>query len=193
MPAPADPSTSPIDWRALPDLPPRIWIVGHCGAGKSYVCAKLAQRMGVEPTHIDDIHWNPGWVESVPDDELRILDGITRRDAWVIDGNYGHLRDAYGRRADLFIWLDLPFAITFPRLVWRCVSRAFTGEEICNGNTESWRQTFLSPRHSMLWWAITSHRWRSRTLAADIPRSPHLRLRGRRAINAFLHRHAGTR
>jgi adenylate kinase family enzyme len=176
-----------LDWRRTTRLPAHIWIVGPCGGGKSLLADRLAARLGVEAIHLDEIHWNPGWIESAPEDEIRIVGELVERHdrGWIIDGNYDHIRAAHGRRADLFIWLDLPFLITFARLLWRCISRTFTREIICNGNRESLWETFCT-KQSILLWAIQTHRRRRRTLEEELQDRPRLRLRNRRAVESWL-------
>src|SRR4051812_3941900 len=100
-------------------LPPRIWIVGPPGAGKSSVADVLARRLGVEATHLDDLHWEPGWKERSSDDLARRVESALAAPAWVVDGNYlGALR-SFMTRADLVLWIDLPLSVCVPRLLLR--------------------------------------------------------------------------
>jgi hypothetical protein len=52
--------------------------------------------------------------------------------------------------------LDYPRWFSLQRLLRRTVSRAATGQEMCNGNTETWRQMFS--RDSIIVWHFRS--WR---------------------------------
>jgi len=79
---------------------------------------------------------------------------------WVIDGNYSSIRDRIWQRADCIIWLNYSFPVIFGRLVVRTWRRIFRGEECCNGNRETFSQTFS--RDSVLWWAITTYARRRR-------------------------------
>jgi adenylate kinase family enzyme len=172
------------------DRPPRrIWIVGPCGSGKSHVADLLAARAGVPAVHLDDLHFEPGWVE-VPDHEMRVeVDAATAAPGWVVDGNYGGVARDLRRRADLVVWLDLPFRTTFPRVVARTFSRWARRETCCSGNREGFRDTFLS-RQSIFWWAITTHRRTRRKLEDELASQPHVRLRSPRDVSAFLARAA---
>jgi adenylate kinase family enzyme len=166
-------------------LPPRIWVVGPCGSGKSHVADLLAARAGTSAVHIDDLHWKPGWVASSSDELRPRIDAATAGPRWVVDGNYGSVSRDFRPRADLVVWLDLPFTTTFPRLVGRTFRRWARKETCCNGNRESLRTTFLS-RESVLRWAITTHRRTRRKLTEELASRPHVRLRSRREVALFL-------
>jgi len=88
----------------------RALVMGCSGAGKSTFARKLAVQRGLPFVSIDQIFWQPGWVES---DRAEFSARMTReaeKPAWVMDGNYtshgaGVLRRA---RADTIFWFDLP-------------------------------------------------------------------------------------
>ena len=156
-------------------------MVGPCGSGKSTVAVRLARVLGVEATHLDDIHWKPGWVESTPAEEQAALARVLAQSVWVVDGNYSALRGAWRDAVELFVWLDLPLNVTLPRLLSRCLVRAFKRVPCCNGNTESLRGTLFS-KESLLLWALTTHQRRKRQLAQELAGRPHVRLRSARAV-----------
>ncbi len=166
-------------------LPRRVWVVGPCGSGKSTVARALASRLGVEATNLDDLHWRPGWIEAPPEETARRVAAVAARPSWVIDGNYSRIRRALMARADLTVWLDLPFRVTFRRLLVRTLSRSIRGTPCCNGNRESLARAFLH-RDSILLWAITTHRRRRRQLEEDLSGRPHVRLRTPREVRAWL-------
>lgn len=49
----------------------------------------------------------------------------------------------------------------FWRALKRTITRAYTKEQVCNGNIESWKQSFFS-KESILLWVITTHKKRQR-------------------------------
>ena len=153
----------------------RIWIVGPPGSGKSTLAARIAAILGVPPTHMDELHWLPGWIERPAQDTAARVAEVVRRDRWVFDGNYGMYRDPHFDRIALTVWLDLPLRITFPRLVRRCLRRSLRREDCCNGNRESLRRTFLH-RESLLLYALQTHRHRRRELQDKLAARPHVRL-----------------
>ncbi|MCC7141411.1 MAG: adenylate kinase [Candidatus Eisenbacteria bacterium] len=166
-------------------LPPRIWIVGHTGSGKSTLAKQLARRLGVEPTHLDDLFWQPKWV-GLPDDEFRArVDAVVRRPSWVVEGNYKVVRRHFWDRADLVVWLDLPLRTTFPRVFWRTVGRSLTGRRVCNGNRESLWRAFFS-KDSILLWSLSMHRRHRRSYELETVGRNVLRFRSTGALRRWL-------
>jgi len=166
-------------------LPKRIWVAGACGSGKSTLATKLAPLLGVEPTHLDEIHWRPGWVEGPSEVTDRRIREVAERPSWVIDGNYGRHRGAHIDTIDLLVWLDLPLRTVMPRLVRRCLVRAVRRQPVCNGNYEGLRHSFLS-RDSLLLWELNEHQRRKREINENFHGRPHVRLRSQRDVDRWM-------
>jgi len=143
-----------------PDLS-RVAVVGTSGSGKTSLARRLADSLGATHVELDAIHWGPGWSE-LPADELR--EAVAREiasDRWIVDGNYGRVRDMVWARATAVIWLNYPFHTVFSRAVARTARRVATGEEIFSGNRETFRAGFLST-DSIPWWVVKTFRSRRR-------------------------------
>jgi adenylate kinase family enzyme len=82
-------------------------------------------------------------------------------DGWVVDGNYGRVRDIIWSRADTIVWLDYSLPVIFWRLVRRTFWRVDTQAELWNGNHERLREQFFS-RDSLFLWALRTYRTRRR-------------------------------
>lgn len=97
----------------------RVLVIGPCGAGKSTLSADLGRRLALSVHHMDQLNWQPGWVES-GDDALRAkLDAIIAGDRWLIDGNYGGTLAERLARADTVVYLDYPVRLCLRQLLGR--------------------------------------------------------------------------
>src|SRR5436190_2972633 len=118
-----------------PGLPvQRVMIIGSGGAGKSVLARELGERLGLPVYHLDALLWRPGWVMRPKDEERALFEELVRRDAWIIDGNYGAGQSLELRlaAADTVIFLDLPRILCLGRslkrwLTWRGRTRPDMG------------------------------------------------------------------
>jgi len=139
----------------------RIRVVGNCGSGKSTTARKIGALLSLPVIHLDEIHWCPGWKERPREDTKRIIyEKMTEyTDGWVMDGNYFSVvggTDIFAAATDV-IWLDPPFLLYFPRLLWRTFVRLFRlGRPCAPGCNEDWREVFFS-KNSIILWCITHH------------------------------------
>ncbi len=166
----------------------RAWVVGSCGSGKTTVARRIAGLLGSHSVHVDDYIWLPGWKLRDRGEMLALLEERLRGSDWVMEGNLG--RDAVrlwkiADRADLIVWLDLPFGLTFRRLVWRCIRRSLLRQTCCNGNRESLRQTFFSTQ-SILLYAWQTRRLRQVIYGKLLQHRPHVRLTSQRDVDGWL-------
>ena len=134
----------------------KILVYGATGSGKSTLAQTLGELTGIPVTSVDDICWNPGWVQMPVDEQVETFDGMTRADAWILDSAYGAWRHLVVERADLVVALDFARLVSLGRLLRRTGARIVDGREICNGNHESWRTVFA--RDSLVMWHFTSFR-----------------------------------
>jgi adenylate kinase family enzyme len=147
----------------------------------------LGGLVGIPATSVDDITWSPGWVPMPADEQIAYFDALTRTDAWVLDSAYGHWRDLAYARADLVVALDYPRLTSLARLLRRTRARIVDGQEICNGNRESWRAVF--GRDSLVTWHFTSFRRKRQEMRgweAAAAGPPVVRLRRPAHARAFL-------
>ena len=164
----------------------RVAVLGPSGSGKTTVGKAIASRLGVPFVELDALHWGPGWTEATPEELRARVEPIVATGAWVIDGSYrGKIGNLVLEQAELIVWLDISFSVTFPRLFRRTVSRIARREEFLNGNRESVRSAFLS-RDSILLFALTYHSARRRRYASDLPRDRLVRLRTQGEVDRFL-------
>ncbi|MEV7332012.1 adenylate kinase [Micromonospora sp. NPDC093244] len=156
--------------------PRRILVYGVYGAGKSTLAARLAEHLTVPWYPVDDLLWQPGWVEVPVAQQRSRIEEICRRDRWIIDGAYHGWRDVPLARADLVVGLDYPRWRSFWQLLRRTVRRLVTREVICNGNRES-LGSVLSHDSILIWHVAAFGRARRRMRAwRDDPSVPQVLL-----------------
>lgn len=167
----------------------RVLLIGSSGAGKTTLGRELALRLGVPFVDLDDLYWDPGWVEAGHDELARRLTPTLAADGWVIAGNYRATteRHVWPRLTHLVV-LDLALPRLLLRSTLRTVRRVFTGEPCCNGNRESLRRAL--GRDGVVRYTLRTWRRRRayhRTLARD-PRLAHayvVYLRDAREVTAW--------
>ncbi len=146
----------------------RVVIVGTTGSGKSVLAEKLARTLSLPPVELDALFWMPGWQPALIELFRFRVDTATKAEGWIIVGNYSQVRDLVWGRADTLIWLDFPLPVVMWRLLRRTVRRVFSREDLWDtGNRESLRRSFFS-RHSILLWALKTHRRNRARFAADV-------------------------
>ncbi len=180
------------------DLPVgrKIHVIGNSSSGKSTLAARLGRVMGAPVVELDALNWLPGWVglnATDPPELKRRIREATSGERWVVAGSYmDYCQRTFWPRLDAVIWLDLPM----PLLVWRMLRRSWkrwrTGELLWGTNRETfWPQlAFWRKEDSLIWWIVTQHARKRRTMLACMtdPRWRHIRfvrLRTAAEVEAF--------
>ena len=146
----------------------RVLIYGVTGSGKTTMARVVAEQTGLPWHSVDDLTWEPGWVGVPTDEQRRRIASICAGERWILDTAYSAWLDLVLDRVQLIVALDYPRWVSLGRLVWRTLQRNVDRRPICNGNTESLRQTFS--RDSIIVWHFRSFahkRGRMRAWAAD--------------------------
>lgn len=160
---------------------------GVTGSGKTTMAAEISERTGLPWHSVDDLTWEPGWVQVPVDEQRRRIAAICAGERWILDTAYGAWREIPLARTELIVALDYPRWVSLGRLLWRTLRRAVDGRPICNGNTESFRQAFS--RDSIIGWHFSSFarkRARIRVWAVDPPVPAVVRLTSPRAARRWL-------
>lgn len=120
----------------------RVLIYGVTGSGKTTLAEKLSRVTSLPWYSVDDLTWEPGWVEVGNDEQRRRISEICAGSEWILDTAYGRWRDIPLSRAELIVALDYPRWVSLQRLLRRTAARCWDRTPICNGNTESLRTAF---------------------------------------------------
>jgi adenylate kinase family enzyme len=173
---------------ALPHRPRRVVVAGVSGSGKTTLSARIAKVTGGDAVEIDALFHGPDWVprpEFVAD-----VRAFTAEESWTTEWQYGPVRTLLAERADLLVWLDLPFlSTTLPSVLRRTIRRRVRREVLWNGNLEpSFATFFTDPEHIVRWAISTRGKYRERVPALEEqhPRLVIVRLRSRREVERWL-------
>lgn len=140
----------------------RIAIVGTSCSGKSTLARELSLKLQVPHIELDQLYWTPGWLERPEKEFLSLVEHAISEPDWVVDGNYAHARELIWPAANNIVWLDYSFPRVLMNAIRRSFYRAIAKEQVCGGNTETFRQSFFSTA-SVVLWVIASHK-RNRVL-----------------------------
>ena len=88
------------------DATHRVAVLGCGGSGKSWLCAKLGEHLGLPVYGLDALYFGEGWTR-VPEEEFerRQCELVARPD-WVIDGNHAATAEIRLAAADMVVFLD---------------------------------------------------------------------------------------
>jgi adenylate kinase family enzyme len=146
---------------------------------------RLSEITGIPWHQVDNLTYEPGWVQVPVDEQRRRIEEICAADRWILDTAYSSWVDVPLARVQLIVALDLPRRVSLTRLVRRTVARVLDGRPVCNGNRETWRTAFS--RDSIVLWhfrAFASKR--ARIDAWEVEGRPVVRLRSARAVEEWL-------
>jgi len=174
---------------AMTGLPSRVLLYGVTGSGKSTAARRLAAITGLPLVDVDEVCWQPGWVQVPAEEQRRRLTEICAGDRWVMDTAYGVWTDVALARAELVVALDYPRGVSLTRLVRRTASRIVLRTEVCNGNRETLLRALDDD--SIIRWhfrSFRSKRERIRAWEADPAMPPVLRFTRPRDLDAWIDR-----
>jgi adenylate kinase family enzyme len=134
----------------------RIGVVGTTGSGKSTLAGDLANILNILHIELDSLHWKPNWQEAPRDLTRQKVKLLTRNETFVVDGNYGFLRDIIWPRLQAVVWLDYPLPVILWQLLRRTLKRTLTRKRLWGTNVERFLPQFFS-RDSLFLWALQTY------------------------------------
>jgi adenylate kinase family enzyme len=155
----------------------RIVVVGTSGAGKTTLARRVAAQLRLPHIELDAINWQSEWRDLTrhdPAEFVRRVSEAIQAEAWVVDGNYGLVRERVWRRATHLVWLDFERAVIMTRVICRSLLRAVLRTELWAGNRERWGH-MLHPSHPIRW-AWSTWAWRRRETAERLSQDDYAHL-----------------
>lgn len=172
---------------ALPHRPRRVLVAGISGSGKTTLAARIGEALDIPHTELDSLHHGPHWTPRP--DFLADVRSLAAGDSWVTEWQYAAARPVLTARADLLVWLDLPFPLTLSRVVRRTVRRRVRREVLWNGNVEPPLHTVLTDQEHVVRWAISGRHNLDARVPAVLEQHPRLvgvRLRSPRDVEHWM-------
>jgi adenylate kinase family enzyme len=173
---------------ALPHRPRRVVVAGVSGSGKTTLAARIAPLTGGRHIEIDGLYHGAGWMPRPA--FLADVTAFAQTESWTTEWQYSPVRPLLAARADLLVWIDLPFLrVTLPRVIHRTLRRRLRREKLWNDNVEPPLHTFFTdPEHIVRWAISTRHTYRERVpgLETQHPQLVIVRLRTPREVEAWL-------
>lgn len=97
----------------------KIIVIGSPGSGKSYLAKKLSEITSYPLYHLDNLFWNPGWIETPKEKWIEVQKKITTGDKWIIDGNYDSTMDIRFEACDAIIFININRVICIKNAIIR--------------------------------------------------------------------------
>ena len=161
----------------------RIIIIGSCGAGKSTLAMKLAQKLNLPLVHLDKLRFIGNWQERPREEFDKLLLAELEKPRWIIDGNYNRTIPLRMQHCDTVIFLD------FPRLVcmWGVIKRVikYHGRTRPDMGGEC-RERFDPEFMKYVWDFRKKHRKRYLEMLANATDKKVIILKNRRQVKKFL-------
>ena len=101
----------------------RVLIYGVTGSGKTTLAARLSGITGLRWHSVDDLTWQPGWVEVPTEQQRSIIHDICQESEWILDSAYSKWLDEPLGRAELIVALDYRRWVSLQRLVRRTIAQ----------------------------------------------------------------------
>jgi adenylate kinase family enzyme len=97
----------------------KVAIIGSPGSGKSTLALKIHKILNIPLFHIDKYFWRSGWQRPDRQEFEKIHNQLCDAPSWIIEGMAIRHFEYRLQKADIIIFLDIPWYICFYRIFKR--------------------------------------------------------------------------
>lgn len=131
----------------------RVIIIGSSGAGKTTLAKQISAKLDIPHIELDSLYHQANWQPASDKEFLASAKAATKRDSWVLCGNYySRIGQEIWPQADTIIWCNYSFGRVFWQLSRRTLTRGVRRAELWNGNRE--RLSALFTKDSIILWML---------------------------------------
>ena len=106
----------------------RMHIIGGPGSGKTTLAEQLSMYLHIPWYELDTIGWEGGFgTERSLETRIADIVRIAAQPEWVSEGSFLGWTDELFHRAEVIVWLDLPWRIAAWRIISRHARASLTG------------------------------------------------------------------
>lgn len=95
----------------------RILLYGVTGSGKTRAAERIGAATGIPWTAVDDLAWEPDWVQAAGHEQRRRFEEICAGDSWVLDSACGTWSDVVLGGDSIIRWHFRSFRSKHDRIV----------------------------------------------------------------------------
>ena len=160
----------------------KILVVGVSASGKSVFSRALGQRTGITVTYADALMWKPGWDYIGDEATVTLLDEVSKRSEWIIEGYIEKEALLFIlERADTIIYLDYSRIVT----TWRYIKRSWMHRKDSRPELEGSPDKF-SVKFLVRVWQKREVYYLNESLAAMPNQNRLIKLRSPKETNEFI-------
>lgn len=130
----------------------RVGTIGLAGAGKTTFSRALSRVSGLPYYEVDELFHGPQWERNAAfERDVRLL---ASQECWIAEVHYRESVPILAPRVDVLFVFDLPFWLTYMRLVRRTLLRRLLRTKLWNENVQGPVVEALWNRDHLLRWAL---------------------------------------